>query len=441
MKRLASVLTIFLVIIFSSWVFAQNNTLSYLRGIAHSDSGLYSAVGDAGLIITSEDGVSWSKVALPVAERVNGVVWAMEKFVAVGDKGTILTSADGKEWTKVDISGKEMDFNSVASSGNEFIAVGDEGTILVSKDGTLWEQRRMATKEKIYRVRWIKDRYFAVGEPMLILTSMDGITWDEVKADPASAMLFTDIAWNGDKYIIVGDQSNIWVSENGQEWKQNEAIPIKEEMYPQCICSVAWTGNKFVAVGDGGRVLTSSDGADWKEEDYSTNKDLLDIVYSNGKFVAVGEKGIILTSGDGVKWDNHYSISVQSNNITLKLGQQKKLSIMLNYPYGETEDITDETLFEVVEGLDVISVEKNGEVKAIGVGKAIVKATYDTESIEISVNVEKDSGMQSENDGQDGEKENSKEKVVKEFLNVFLAVATILIVMAMSFVLSKKQRD
>ena len=94
-----------------------------------------------------------------------------------------------------DLSGKEVDLYSVASSGNEIVATGDSGTVFVSKDGVLWEQRRMATEEKISKTQWINDRYYAVGAPMLILSSIDGITWDEVKAEQSSKIMFSDIAW------------------------------------------------------------------------------------------------------------------------------------------------------------------------------------------------------------------------------------------------------
>jgi len=444
MKRLASVLAIILIFLLSCSAYAQNNTLPYLRSIVLSDSGLYAAVGDAGLIITSEDGVVWNKAVSASSENINGVVWAMGKFIAAGNKGTLITSANGRDWTKADISAKEIDLNSVASSGNEIVAAGDSGTVLVSKDGVLWAQRRMATKEKIYRVRWINDRYFAVGEPMLILTSKDGITWDEVKAEPSSAVLLTDIVWDGKKYVAVGEQCNMWISEDGRKWIRNEAVLNKEEIdNTQNIYSITWTGSKFVAVGDRGKVLSSADGSDWKREDSATNKDLKDIVYSDGKYVVTGEKGVILTSGDGVKWNNHYSISAQSNNITLKQGQKKSLEIMLNYPYGESEDVTAETSFEVLDGFDVLTVEKNGEMNAIGVGKALVKATYDTKSIEISVSVEKDADLQSPADDPNQGRDNGQSESGMSLSNILLLAGSGIIVAALilgAILLIKKKK-
>jgi len=439
MKRLASILTVFAIIFLLCRVYAQNSSLSNLRSIARSDSGIYAAVGDAGLIITSTDGSNWSKVMSYTSENLNGITWAMEKFIAVGDKGTVLTSSNGKDWAKANISGKEVDLYSVAGSDKEIIVAGDEGTVFVSKDGVLWEQRRLATKEKIYRVRWINDRYFAVGYPMLILTSEDGITWEEAKAELSSNITFNDITWNGDKYAVVGDRLNIWLSKDGKVWSQNEAILDKEGMdSTRNIYSVLYTGDKFVTAGDGGDVLSSTDSSDWQREDSNTGRNLKDIIYSEGKFTAVGEKGIIITSDDGIKWTNHDIISVSADNRNLKPGQQKQLIILLYAPYGDSEDITGEALFEVVEGTDVVSVGENGEIKALGVGRASVKATYDAKWIEVSVSVEEDTSAKSGlNEGGNGrEDENSSKQ-----LNILIAAGAVIAVVALSLILMKLKRD
>lgn len=442
MKRLASILTVLAIIFLLSQVYAQNSSLSNLRSIARSDSGLYTAVGDAGLIITSTDGVNWSKVISYTSENLNGVIWAMEKFVAVGDKGTVLTSSDGKDWSKANISGKEVDLYSVAGSDKEIIAAGDEGIVFVSKDGVLWEQRRMATKEIIYRIRRINDRYFAVGYPKLILTSEDGITWEEAKAELSSNIAFTDIAWNGDKYAVVGDRLNIWLSKDGKVWSQDEAILDKEGMdSTRNIYSVVYSGEKFVTVGDGGDVLSSTDGSDWKREDSDTSRNLKDIIYSKGQFTAVGEKGIIITSDDGSKWTNHDIISVSAESKNLKPGQKNQLSILLYAPYGDSEDVTGEALFEVVEGKDVVSVGENGEIKALGVGRASVKATYDSKWVELSISVEEDTSAKSGLNEQNNKGNSREDKNSSKQLNILIAAGAIVAVIALSLILMKLKKD
>ncbi|WP_010247818.1 WD40/YVTN/BNR-like repeat-containing protein [Acetivibrio cellulolyticus] len=391
MKRVACALVMVVLLLVSVIVFAQNNLEPALQSIARSDSGLYAAVGDAGFIITSDNGVSWTKRSAPAGEKLNRIVWGMGKFVAVGDKGTILTSTDGVGWTKANIDEK-INIYGAASSGREFVVAGHDGTILVSKDGDMWNRRRMATAESIYRVRWVNGRYIAVGGGMLILTSTDGITWDEVKSEPASTTMFTDVAWDGDKYIVVGDHLSIWLSRDGITWTQDEnaeSVLKKEGMdISECIYSVVWTGNKFLVAGHGGNILSSLDAYSWHKEANATGKTLKDVIYSKDKFIAIGDEGTILNSEDGVSWNNLNNISAESNEVNLKAGEQKQLKIILSHPYGVSTDVTDATLFEVSGGDDILTVEKNGTMKAVSEGQALVKTTYDYKSIEVLVNIE-----------------------------------------------------
>ena len=86
----------------------------------------------------------------------------------------------------------------------------------------------------------------------------------------------------------MGEHLNIWISKDGQIWDYNEAVLNKEGMDSTlCIYSVVWTGDKFIAVGDKGEILSSTDGSDWQREDYVTNRNLKDIIYSEGKFIAI----------------------------------------------------------------------------------------------------------------------------------------------------------
>jgi hypothetical protein len=49
-------------------------------------------VGLGGVILTSPDGVNWTRQTPPTGNSLNGVTYGNGTFVAVGDCGTILTS-------------------------------------------------------------------------------------------------------------------------------------------------------------------------------------------------------------------------------------------------------------------------------------------------------------------------------------------------------------
>jgi hypothetical protein len=49
-------------------------------------------VGDAGTLLTSSDGVTWTARALRTSNFLDGVAYGNGLFVAVGEEGAILTS-------------------------------------------------------------------------------------------------------------------------------------------------------------------------------------------------------------------------------------------------------------------------------------------------------------------------------------------------------------
>lgn len=104
----------------------------------------YVAVGGAGsetsYIVASQDlGASWTRSTAPTTTQLNSVVWSDQNqlFVAVGNAGTILTSPDGVFWTQ-QVSHTTADLADVTKTGNLIIATGTAGTILASSDATNW---------------------------------------------------------------------------------------------------------------------------------------------------------------------------------------------------------------------------------------------------------------------------------------------------------------
>jgi hypothetical protein len=57
-------------------------------------------VGENGTILTSLDGISWTKRHSGTSEYLYEVTFGNGLFVSVGESGTILTSTNRKSWTK-----------------------------------------------------------------------------------------------------------------------------------------------------------------------------------------------------------------------------------------------------------------------------------------------------------------------------------------------------
>ena len=240
-----------------------------------SSTGLFVTVGDNGIILTSSDGISWTKRTSGTTKNLYGVTYGDGLFVTVGDNATILTSSDGTTWTNTSTNKRttlryfsKADTNhlyGVTYGDDLFVTVGGNSTILTSSDGTTWTERdglrsRWATPKYLKGVTYRKKLFVAVGRNGLILNSPDGITWKQRKS--------------GTKYNLVG---------------------------------ITYRNGLFVSVGKNGKIVTSFDGNWWVKRTYVLPDWLNGVTYGNGTFVTVGDNGVIITSSDGISWTKRTS--------------------------------------------------------------------------------------------------------------------------------------
>ena len=240
-----------------------------------SSTGLFVTVGDNGIILTSSDGISWTKRTSGTTKNLYGVTYGNSTFVTVGDNATILTSSDGTTWTNTSTNKRttlryfsKADTNhlyGVTYGDDLFVTVGGNATIFTSSDGTTWTERdglrsTWATPKYLKGVTYRKKLFVAVGRNGLILNSPDGITWKQRKS--------------GTKYNLVG---------------------------------ITYRNGLFVSVGKNGKIVTSFDGNWWVKRTYVLPTWLNGVTYGNGTFVTVGDNGVILTSSDGISWTKRTS--------------------------------------------------------------------------------------------------------------------------------------
>jgi len=251
---------------------------------ASSSTGLFVTVGDNGIILTSSDGISWTKRTSVTTKNLYGVTYGNSTFVTVGDNGTILTSSDGgTSWTnKRTSSGTTKNLYGVTYGDGLFVTVGGNATIFTSSNGTTWTERDGL------RSKWVLPQYFKaityrkklfvlVGRNGRTLNSPDGITWKQRKS--------------GTKYNLVGITYS--PSCGKAEWKGLDAGLCKNGI--------------FVSVGKNGRILTSFDGNWWVKRTFKLPEWLYAVTYGNGTFVTVGVNGVIITSSDGISWTKRTS--------------------------------------------------------------------------------------------------------------------------------------
>lgn len=307
----------FLVFTFLSICFSQTTwkviNAPPQSNILHSvtyGNGLFVAVGDSGIILTSSNCTTWTIKSSGTTKHISSVTYGNGRFVAIGD--TSLTSPDGAIWstTNSDLSTHQYS-NFITFYNGQFVAV-DGGNISTSPDGTIWTIKRLfyenldQTIDNLTSVTYGKGLFLAVGykeviddnyccgAPItyvvkygLIFTSSDGKTWTQ-KDSGTIINYFTSVTYGNGLFVAVGFGSNICTSQDGVTWTLNWVTSN--------INSVTYGNGQFVAVGDRGKLFTSFDDTTWTQQNSGTINRLSCVTYANGIFVAVGDSGTILTS-------------------------------------------------------------------------------------------------------------------------------------------------
>lgn len=149
-------------------------------------NGMFVAVGwDAGNnpILTSPDGVKWTRRIAGTGSNLNGVIYGNGTFVAVGSRATVVTSRDGVAWSArylpESLVDEQANLKGVAYGDGSFVAVTgfrrfedhDPGAIITSPDGIDWTRRISNTTNNLNAVTYVDGTFVAVGEWGTIIQS------------------------------------------------------------------------------------------------------------------------------------------------------------------------------------------------------------------------------------------------------------------------------
>jgi hypothetical protein len=141
---------------------------------------------------------------LPQGNSLNGVTYGNGRFVAVGNAGTILTSPDGVTWTQRD-SGVAQNLNGVAYGNGLFVAVGE--TILISPDSVTWTAPNPQTHYFLSAVAYGNGNFVAVGYGTVPLVSTDGAAWSEaaILGQLDYFVYLSGVAYGNGLFVAVGN--------------------------------------------------------------------------------------------------------------------------------------------------------------------------------------------------------------------------------------------
>ena len=115
-------------------------------------NGLFVAVGSGGAVMTSPDGLRWTRRTAAAANSWQGVAWDGQKFVAVSSNGTnrVMYSSDGFTWENGAVDGfsdmHDCEWRDVTYGNGWFVAVARLGPdrAMYSSNGTYWNKGSLA---------------------------------------------------------------------------------------------------------------------------------------------------------------------------------------------------------------------------------------------------------------------------------------------------------
>jgi hypothetical protein len=252
-------------------------------------AGNFVVVGTNAVILSSDDGITWTQRHYETGKELNDVTFCTNTFVAVGDNGAILTSANGTDWTAQD-SSLDKHLDGVTCGNGLFVAVGGSGTVLTSpvSDTQQWTARNSTVGQYLEAVNYGNGMFVAVGENGTIVTSLNGLDWGA--ADSGTATSLHDVAYGNGLWVAVGSNGVIRTSSNGTDWSASSSG--RTEWLRNVLFDVA----TFVVVGDSGLILSSPNASTWSQRTSNTTQLLWGLTASDTAMVAAGMSGLIIRS-------------------------------------------------------------------------------------------------------------------------------------------------
>jgi len=218
----------------------------------------YVAVGDSGVIITSDNGVDWVQRYSSTNTSLKGVTYGKGLFVAVGSNGAILTSSNAIDWTRELSPAQLGDFNDLAYGNGVFVGATDKAygwNGIISRDGHHWVQGWLEPGVNMRGVTFAQGRFGIVGNDGVVLFSSDGTNWQrsytptDKNGDNLRGITYANGVW-----CIVGNNGIILTSTNGESFSwRRAASPVIMNLH-----GVRYLQNgTLLAIGNAGTVLQS----------------------------------------------------------------------------------------------------------------------------------------------------------------------------------------
>lgn len=296
-------------------------------------NGRWILVGNLGLAYWSLDGDTWNPITTGTTKHINDVDWStVSGYVITGEAGMVRTSPDLITWTARALPGSPAGDGyaiTIGASGRLFLSGGFGGAIYHSDDGATWSQTLLVSSDSLYgAASSAAESVFVSSSGRVWKTIDNGTTWTATVVAGASFLsvsykegdwLFGDAdgviyhsfdlvtfspndsgasapVWGvftiPPLYAVVGLTNSVRRSTNGIDW-EDIALPGSGNLR-----NVRQFFGMSVVVGDGGRVYWSSDFRTFTQATTGVTNDIHDVAYHGGKYILVGSSGFVMHTPD-----------------------------------------------------------------------------------------------------------------------------------------------
>jgi len=230
------------------------------------------------------------------------VLWTGSQFFAVGAEGLMMTSKDGVKWSKAAAAPVKEELSRIIKANGIYYVTGSNGLIMTSKDLKTWTKHKTNTTASIYSIAWSGKKFVAVGQWGVTLVSDNGTVWKagkQIKSPNGDAIYnLSDVIWGNGMFIITAAQRYhvdreyaLFKSEDGTKWKKQSleySKPAGMSTLSPSLYSIRHFEDTFVTVGNNGSVYLSKDGNNWSRHAVPDNVILYSAQLFNGKLYATG---------------------------------------------------------------------------------------------------------------------------------------------------------
>lgn len=308
------------------------STVNFGNGLFVAAGQEFSTNGTQDVIITSSDGINWTRQNLPNSGSdqfidggdVPSGDYGIGLFVEGGIFG-FYTSPDGVNWAAQTFPNAAWVVYHIAFVNGEFVGAGldysfyplVEAAVFTSPDGTNWTAQDIAPHRSsgldLSSVRY-RSGHFILSGYLGAWTSTDASNWNQVFSGPQSNG-FECLGYGGGNYLLLPffDNPNalLLTSTDGTNWPDTLAdagAPIGGGLGPGC---VAYGSGRFVAGGlnQQTQLYYSSDGVVWTPAGVPADADFGPVVSNGTQFLSLGGynngTGIVAAeygSANGTNW-------------------------------------------------------------------------------------------------------------------------------------------